>query len=100
MLDLDPQVQQWAGQVQKALRDAARLVDTATATGKAIDAETLADARWRYDQGVLVGISINLSRPWHLCRARHKCHYAEKQIIPRSALKPLQCMASWHGSTA
>ena len=100
VLDLDPQVQQWAGQVQKALRDAARLVDTATATGKAIDAEKLADARLRYDQGILVGISINLSRPWHLCRARHKCHYAEQQIIPRSALKPLQCMASWHGSTA
>jgi Transposase IS66 family/Family of unknown function (DUF6444)/zinc-finger binding domain of transposase IS66 len=65
VLDLDPEVQQWAGQVQKALRDAARLVDTANATGAAIDANKLADARWRYDQGVLVGISINLSRPWH-----------------------------------
>jgi hypothetical protein len=65
VLDLDPEVQQWAGQAQKALRDAAKLVATATATGTAIDAETLADARWRYDQGVLVGISTNLSRPWH-----------------------------------
>jgi hypothetical protein len=65
VLDLDPVVQQWAGQVQKALRDAARLVDAATVAGTAIDAKALADARWRYDQGVLVGISINLSRPWH-----------------------------------
>jgi transposase len=65
VLDLDPQVQMWAGQVQKALRDAARLVESATTAGVAIDAEALADARWRYDQGVLVGISINLSRPWH-----------------------------------
>jgi hypothetical protein len=65
VLDLDPVVQQWAGQVQKALRDAASLVDTAIAAGTAIDVKALADARWRYDQGVLVGISINLSRPWH-----------------------------------
>jgi len=65
VLDLDPQVQQWAGQVQKALRDAARLVEAVNTTGAAIDAKALADARWRYDQGVLVGISINLSRPWH-----------------------------------
>lgn len=65
VLDLDPGVQQWAGQVQTALRDAAKLVEGATATGQAINATALADARWRYDQGVLVGISINLSRPWH-----------------------------------
>jgi hypothetical protein len=65
VLDLDLVVQQWAGQVQKALRDAASLVDTATAARQVINAEALADARWRYDQGVLVGISTNLSRPWH-----------------------------------
>ncbi len=65
VLDLDPQVQQWAGQVQQALRDAARLVEAANTTGTAIDAKALADARWRYDHGVLVGISLNLSRPWH-----------------------------------
>jgi transposase len=64
VLDLDPQVQMWAGQVQKALRDAAKLVEVARAAGSAIDAKALADARWRYDQGVLVGISTNLSRPW------------------------------------
>jgi hypothetical protein len=65
VLDLDPQVQQWAGQTQKALRDAARLVEQANTTNTPIDAQALADARWRYDQGLLVGISINLSRPWH-----------------------------------
>lgn len=65
VLDLDPAAQQWAGQVQQALRDAARLVDLAAAAGTTIDAEALADARWRYEQGVLVGISTNLSRRWH-----------------------------------
>jgi transposase len=64
VLDLDPQMQQWAAQVQKALRDAAGLVDDANTTGMVIDAKALADARWRFDQGVLVGISINLSRRW------------------------------------
>jgi Transposase IS66 family len=65
VLDIDPQVQQWAAQVQKALRDAAHLVEQANTTNTPIDAEVLAEARWRYDQGVLVGISINLSRTWH-----------------------------------
>lgn len=65
VLDLDPQVQQWAGQVRKALRDAAHLVEQANTTHAPIDTTALADARWRYDQGVLVGISINVSRPWH-----------------------------------
>ena len=65
VLDLDPQVQMWAGQVQKALRDAAHLVEDANTTSTAIDTAALADARYRYDQGVLVGISINLSRRWH-----------------------------------
>jgi hypothetical protein len=65
VLDLDPLVQQWAGQVQQALRDAAHLVADAKATGAPIDDAALADARYRYDQGVLVGISTNLSRPWH-----------------------------------
>jgi transposase len=65
VLDLDPRVQQWAGQVQKALRDAARLVEGANTTGVGIDAKALAHAGRRYDQGVLVGISINLSRSWH-----------------------------------
>lgn len=64
VLDLDPTEQKWAGQVQQALRDAARLVEQARATDTSIDATALADARYRYDQGVLVGISANLSRPW------------------------------------
>jgi len=64
VLDLDPTEQKWAGQVQQALRDAASLVEHARATNTPIDATGLADARDRYDQGVLVGISINLSRPW------------------------------------
>jgi transposase len=64
VLDLDPQEQRWAEQVQQALRDAARLVERARTTGNPIDATTLADIRYRYDQGVLVGISVNLSRPW------------------------------------
>jgi transposase len=64
VLDLDPNQQMWAGQVQQALRDVARLVEHARATNTPIDAAALVDARDRYDQGVLVGISVNLSRPW------------------------------------
>ena len=64
VLALGKETQQWAAQVQKALRDAARLVAHATTTGIPIDAEALADARKRYDQGVAVGISTNLSRRW------------------------------------
>lgn len=64
VLDLDPDVQLWAGQVQQALRDAARLAAHAKTTNSPIDTLALADARYRYDQGVLVGISTNLSRPW------------------------------------
>jgi len=36
-VDLDPQAQQWAGQVQKALRDAAHLVAHAKTTNTSID---------------------------------------------------------------
>jgi hypothetical protein len=61
-LDADNKLR--AGQVAAALRDAAKLVAQATTTGEAIDADKLADARWRYEQGVKVGISFNLSRPW------------------------------------
>jgi transposase len=63
--DLDPREQRWAGQIQQALRDAAHLVAHAAATNTPINTEALAYARYRYDQGVLVGISTNLSRPWH-----------------------------------
>jgi hypothetical protein len=62
--DLDADNKLWADQVATALREAAKLVAQATGTGEAVDADKLADARWRYDQGVKVGISFNLSRPW------------------------------------
>jgi len=65
VIDIDPVTQAWAGQVQQALRDAATLVEAATQTGTPVDTAKLAELRWRYDQGVLVGISVNLSRRWH-----------------------------------
>jgi hypothetical protein len=61
---LDADNKLWADQVAGALRDAGKLVEQALATGEQVDADKLADARWRYDQGVKVGISFNLSRPW------------------------------------
>jgi hypothetical protein len=62
--ELDADNKLWAEQVATALTDAAGLVAKANATGSPPDADALADARWRYDQGVKVGISFNLSRPW------------------------------------
>jgi hypothetical protein len=62
--ELDADNKLWADQVAAALRDAGKLVGKAKATDSPLDADALADARWRYDQGVLVGISFNLSRPW------------------------------------
>jgi hypothetical protein len=66
-LDADNKV--WAEQAARALKAAAKLVDQATATGTDINAEAsataLAHARKLYDQALLVGISDNLSRPWH-----------------------------------
>ena len=64
VLDLDPHEQFWAAQVQQALRDAARLAATAKSTNTPIDTAALRNVRYRYDQGVLVGISTNLSRAW------------------------------------
>jgi hypothetical protein len=63
--ELDADNQLWASQVQKALRDAAKLVEAARTSGEPVDPKALAQARERYDQGVLVGIAANLSRPWH-----------------------------------
>ncbi len=62
--ELDADNKLWADQVAAALRDAGKLVAHANATHSTLDADALADARWRYDQGVKVGISFNLSRPW------------------------------------
>jgi hypothetical protein len=63
--ELDADNKLWTEQVATALKDAARLVEQALTTGGTVEADKLADARQRYDQGVKVGISFNLSRPWH-----------------------------------
>jgi transposase len=63
---IDPDAQAWARQVADALRGAIHEVNTARAAGRAVpDAELITRLRRRYDQGVTVGISTNLSRPWH-----------------------------------
>jgi transposase len=63
---IDPDAQAWARQVADALRGAIHEVNTARAADRAVpDAELITRLRRRYDQGVAVGISTNLSRPWH-----------------------------------
>jgi transposase len=63
---IDPDAQVWARQVADALRGAIHEVNTARAADRAdLDADLIARLRRRYDQGVAVGISTNLSRPWH-----------------------------------
>ena len=63
---IDTDSQAWARQVADALRAAIHEVNTARAADRTdLDAELLARLRRRYDQGVAVGISTNLSRPWH-----------------------------------
>jgi transposase len=63
---IDTDAQAWARQVADALRGAIHEVNTARATDRtAGDAELLTGLRRRYNQGVAVGISTNLSRPWH-----------------------------------
>jgi len=62
---IDPDAQAWARQVADALRTAIHEVNTARADdGTDVDAELLGRLRRRYDRGVAVGISTNLSRPW------------------------------------
>lgn len=63
--ELDEDNRLWASQAQQALRDAAALVDKARTNDTPVDTAALAQARKRYDDAVLVGISVNLSRPWH-----------------------------------
>ena len=63
--DIDPGTQMWAHQVADALRGAIHAVNTARRNGTALDLDVIAAARRSYDKGVTVGISINLSRPWH-----------------------------------
>jgi transposase len=63
--DIDPATQMWARQVADALRKAIHTLNTARRNGTGLDLDAIARARRSYDQGVAVGISINLSRPWH-----------------------------------
>jgi transposase len=63
---IDPAAQVWTRQVVEVLRQAIHAVKTARAQGQTrLDPEFLTDLRHRYDQAVAVGISTNLSRPWH-----------------------------------
>jgi transposase len=63
--DIDPDTQLWARQVADALRTAIHALNTARRNGTGLDLDVIARARRSYDQGVAVGISTNLSRPWH-----------------------------------
>jgi len=63
--EIDKVAQVWARHVGDVLRAAITAVDTARTQGRTcLDADVLADLRTQYDQGVAVGISTNLSRPW------------------------------------
>ena len=63
---IDPDAQAWARQVADALRAAIHEVNTTRADNRTDpDTELITRLRRRYDNGVAVGISTNLSRPWH-----------------------------------
>ena len=63
---IDTDAQAWARQVADALRAAIHEINTTRADDRATpDAELITRLRRRYDNGVAVGISTNLSRPWH-----------------------------------
>ena len=63
---IDPTAQVWTRQIVDVLRQAIHAVKTARAQGQtSLQDEFLTDLRHRYDQAVAVGISTNLSRPWH-----------------------------------
>jgi hypothetical protein len=62
---IDTDAQAWARQVADALRMAIHEINTARAAGRIdLDTDLLARLRDRFDNGVNVGISTNLSRPW------------------------------------
>jgi transposase len=62
---IDTDAQAWARQAADALRGAIHEVNTARVDGQATpDAGLLTRLRRRFDKGVAVGISTNLSRPW------------------------------------
>jgi transposase len=63
---INTDAQAWARQVADALRAAIHEINTTRADGQATpDADLITRLRRRYDNGVAVGISTNLSRPWH-----------------------------------
>ena len=62
---IDTDAQAWARQVADALRGAIHEINTARADRTGPDADLITRLRRRYDNGVAVGISTNLSRPWH-----------------------------------
>jgi transposase len=63
---IDPDAQAWARQVADALRAAIHEVNTVRADDRDDpDTDLITRLRRRYDNGVAVGISTNLSRPWH-----------------------------------
>jgi transposase len=65
VLDLHPQWQAWAGQVQQVLREANRAVTQARESGRTgLDHKVLAGLRERYDTAVAWGISTNRRRDW------------------------------------
>lgn len=93
--DLDEENKVWACQAAAALRDGAALATKARTDGKPIDPKALAEARERYDQALAVGISLNLSRPWHkgnhpglvlARRLKNKAHqvwlFTENLLVP------------------
>jgi hypothetical protein len=86
---IDIDVQAWARQVADALRKAIHEVNTARAAGRTdLDAELLARLRDSYDNGVKVGISTNLSRPWP--KGNHPaCNWPDA-----SNAKPIRCGCS------
>jgi transposase len=65
VLDLHPQWQAWAGQVQQILREANSAVHAAKDRGHLhLDPDLLASLRQRYDQAVSWGITTNRHRDW------------------------------------
>jgi transposase len=63
---IDTDAQAWARQVADALRAAIHEINTTRANDQATpDTDLITRLRRRYDNGVAVGISTNLSRPWH-----------------------------------
>jgi len=66
VLDLHPNWQAWAGEVQAVLREAHTAVEQAKARGETqLDPALLADLRARYNKAVHWGQFTNQHRDWH-----------------------------------